>query len=1108
MLLIAAIVPGLAAQADPTAPVATIVPYPPADENFLPNVYSESVLGDFTVAGNTWVTCGASQYCDHRISAGVIHEGTGNAASSPATNNGSPVQYFVGPEALDRRGGLQPEMAAESSAFVTIPAGSKVVKAILSWNANHPATITPGLPHSNNRVPQLRVGDGELHYPSAPAVVHSSDSGTIFAGYADVTDSFDGVTGPVVVSTVPGPMAEDGKIPANNAAGWAVTVVYAFDDAAAAQAAGHFQRRVQVQQGLYYVPSGSTVTPEAGVTFTTEFDPIPVDEGVHVGFIASEGDLYSAGTKSDWLDVINGGVPTRLTPPWSALAGGAYDSGRDNFATSIAQGAIPLPPIGSPEPGAGRCQLANPCPTGNTYGFAYVEGDPDSLEWYNNFSIDAFDWIPNEDIWTVGQDELTLRATGQGDGYRIQQLALSTPVAQLSAETTVAESTFIAGQELHFSYRVDNPSPITVFDVQVSDVLGEPTYVSGGTVDGVSGKLSIPPGGSAYFTLSYEATPADFSAGSIVSNVTATGFLAEDVTDSDLVNSGTAIISIPVTEPPVILSASLPPATAGVAYDERLDRSGTEPIAFSVSSGTLPAGFSLSADGVLTGSTTTATAAGAPLGPFTIRAENDAGSHSVDFTLDVAPGPLADLVLTPADGIVLDGAEQVYTVEGFDAHGNSRGDVTALVTFSSSHIDDVVVDNAITVDGTGPRTITAELGSVTATTTLTVHAAPAITSPAPSDVVAGEAYEFEVTASGYPAPSVTVTGLPAGLSFNPATGKITGSLTAAGSSTITVEAVNAAGDDSETYTLTVTPGPLHHIELTPSTETITLGQSQGFVVTEYDEYGNSRGPAIGATLSSSDPDDVIVALSVTPSSDGARTISAVLGAHSSGAVLTVVSSPAIVSPAPPQGYVDDAYVHQVEADGFPAPEFEVTVGELPRGLSLEAATGMITGTPEEAGTWNVQITAKNTAGSDSADYEITVGPRAAVTMSVSRVNPGGSVVIDGEGFWPGEDVQIVMHSTPVLLATVTTTAAGTFTATLNIPADADLGNHRMVSTGQLSARVAEGQLTLVTSGGLAFSGAEVAPHLLVASTLTAAGILLFALRRRAGFRLRNSAERQ
>src|SRR5690606_20244654 len=197
-----------------------------------------------------------------------------------------------------------------------------------------------------------------------------------------------------------------------------------------------------------------------------------------------------------------------------------------------------------------------------------------------------------------------------------------------------------------------------------------------------------------------------------------------------------------------------------------------------------------------------AAAAVAPLRPFAIRAVADGGSHSVGFSLDVAPGPLAGLVLTPADGIVLDGAEQVYTVEGFDAHGNSRGDVTALVTFSSSHIDDVVVDNAITVDGTGPRTVTAELGSVTATTTLTVHAAPAITSPAPSDVVAGEAYEFEVTASGYPAPSVTVSGLPAGLSFNPDTGKITGSLTAAGSSTITVEVVFTDAATSEIYTLT------------------------------------------------------------------------------------------------------------------------------------------------------------------------------------------------------------------------------------------------------------------------------------------------------------------
>ena len=91
--------------------------------------------------------------------------------------------------------------------------------------------------------------------------------------------------------------------------------------------------------------------------------------------------------------------------------------------------------------------------------------------------------------------------------------------------------------------------------------------------------------------------------------------------------------------------------------------------------------------------------------------------------------------------------------------------------------------------------------------TLVVEAAcfePAITSPAPPPGTAGAPYAFTVSATGAPAPVLSVAGLPAGLSFDAASGLISGTPEAAGTSTLTVTASNGCNAAAvQTYTLTI-----------------------------------------------------------------------------------------------------------------------------------------------------------------------------------------------------------------------------------------------------------------------------------------------------------------
>jgi GH18 family chitinase len=87
-----------------------------------------------------------------------------------------------------------------------------------------------------------------------------------------------------------------------------------------------------------------------------------------------------------------------------------------------------------------------------------------------------------------------------------------------------------------------------------------------------------------------------------------------------------------VVTPPAITSASpLPAGTAGVAYSQALASSGSGPITYTVTSGSLPGGLSLSSSTGVLGGTPAATGTSS----FTIQAANSAGSNSKQFSITV-----------------------------------------------------------------------------------------------------------------------------------------------------------------------------------------------------------------------------------------------------------------------------------------------------------------------------------------------------------------------------------------------------------------------------------------------------------------------------------------
>src|SRR4030095_9341396 len=92
----------------------------------------------------------------------------------------------------------------------------------------------------------------------------------------------------------------------------------------------------------------------------------------------------------------------------------------------------------------------------------------------------------------------------------------------------------------------------------------------------------------------------------------------------------------------------------------------------------------------------------------------------------------------------------------------------------------------------------------------------------------------------------------------------------------------------------------------------------------------------------------------------------------------------------PNGTVGVAYSQTVSATGGTGSyTFSVSAGSLPAGLSLNAATGAITGTPTTAATSNFTITATDGLGATGARaYSVTINP--AITVNPATL-PNGTV---------------------------------------------------------------------------------------------------------------------
>jgi large repetitive protein len=303
---------------------------------------------------------------------------------------------------------------------------------------------------------------------------------------------------------------------------------------------------------------------------------------------------------------------------------------------------------------------------------------------------------------------------------------------------------------------------------------------------------------------------------------------------------------------------------------------------------------------------------------------------------------------------------------------------------------------------------------------------PAITSESFTTFTVGTAGSFTVTATGAPPPTFSETGvLPRGMTLDSTTGVLSGT-PAAGTGGLYAPTFTASNGISpkatQLFVLRVTEAPAI---TSANTATFTVGTAGSFAVTAtgfqvptFSETGTLPG---GVTLNSTTG-----VLSGTPAAGTGRVYSITITANNGVGTpatqtftLTVDQVPAITSASAATFTVGTAGSFTIKATGFPAPIFTET-GALPNGVTLNATTGVLSGTPAAGtgGVYKFTICACNgvlpdatqsftlsvqdfTISASPASETISAGKDGAYTISVASLGGlAGSVSLTCSGAPP------------------------------------------------------------------------------------------------------------
>jgi len=188
---------------------------------------------------------------------------------------------------------------------------------------------------------------------------------------------------------------------------------------------------------------------------------------------------------------------------------------------------------------------------------------------------------------------------------------------------------------------------------------------------------------------------------------------------------------------------------------------------------------------------------------------------------------------------------------------------------------------------------------------------------------------------------------------------------------------------------------LQSITVSPAAASILLGSAtQSFTATGRYSDGSTQDLTATVSWSSSSPSVASIDANGVGHSvgGGTTTITGSLGSVSGTASLTVSQPPIITSANSATFTLGLAGSFTVTASAFPSPTLSES-GTLPNGVTFNAATGVLSGTPAGAAAiYNIQFTASNGIGSNAVqNFSLTVNLPSAASLTLNPASvPGGA----------------------------------------------------------------------------------------------------------------------
>ena len=650
-------------------------------------------------------------------------------------------------------------------------------------------------------------------------------------------------------------------------------------------------------------------------------------------------------------------------------------------------------------------------------------------------------WVWGSDAWAASAGEITglvVRVTGPGIGTPIAspQVPVSGAVSGLVIPVTLevpvgadrvfavaaldaANRPIFQGQSAPVTLVADQPTTVSI---QLTDttirIILKP--LPDGTEDqSYTANLEAERGTGLTWTVPEGELPPgvrlDAATGALLGTSTRAGKFDFTIRVTDalgLFDEAPVTIRInPAPLPPKITTTTLPNGTVGAPYRATLvavDGTGAPTWSVVTGAGTLPDGLQLiAATGVITGTPTKEGRA-----TLTVRATDTTPlSDEQVLTITINPAPVPPTITTTT---LPDGTTEAKYNAQLTATGGT-GELTWTVV-AGGLPDGLKLSDAGAITGTPTKNGTFGF-TVRATDTMPLSREKALTitikeAPKPPVITSttlpggkvGDPYSATLTATstnGAVTWRVSKGVLPVGFSLGATTGVITGTPTAVGTVDFTVRATDAAGLFAEQLLfIQIIDKPKPPI----ITTTTLLGGTVNVAYQAKLTATGGTGAVTWSVVAGALPGGLTLNAttgSITGTPTAAGTVGFTVRATDttplgSEKALTITIQPPILPPtittdSVPAGRVGEVYSTQLTATSpNGAVTWSVSTGALPTGLTLNGTTGIISGTPTEARTFDVTVRATDPRNlSDDQTLSIKILGRPPVITTTSL--PGGKL---------------------------------------------------------------------------------------------------------------------